>query len=212
MMKLLESRVLWGSLLVLAGILFLLQNLGIVPLGNLFWAILLGLAGVFFLTIFVQNRLNWWSLIPGFALLGIAASVAASQFAPDRAGVWSEMFVLGSIGLSFLVIYFVDRRNWWAIIPAGVLITLAAVSVLSTRLHDATTGGVFFLGLGATFGLVALLPNPQAELRWAWIPAGILALMGLLLMASAERMIAALWPVALILGGGFLIFRTMRKR
>ena len=65
MFKWLESRILWGSLLILGGILFLLQNLNIIQVGGLFWAILAVLGAVFFFYIFFSNRLNWWALIPG---------------------------------------------------------------------------------------------------------------------------------------------------
>ena len=53
-MKWLESRTLWGSLLILGGVLFLLQNLGFLNLGNRFWVIVLGLGGLFFLGFFIR--------------------------------------------------------------------------------------------------------------------------------------------------------------
>ena len=74
------------------------------------------------------------------------------------------------------------------------------------------TGGVFFLGLGLTFAVVALLPTSAGRMAWAWIPAGVLALMGLLLMAAAGNLIGYLWPLVIILAGGFLILRTLLGR
>ena len=127
MVKWLESRLLWGSLLVIGGVLFLLQNLGIIQFGGLFWAILLGLGAVFFLSIFFANRMNWWALIPGLTLLSIAVVVALGYIVPGISDVWSGTIVLGGIGLSFLLIFLIDMQMWWAVIPAGVLLTLAAV-------------------------------------------------------------------------------------
>ena len=208
MLKWLESRILWGSLLILGGVLFLLQNLGLFEVGGIFWGLLFGLAGVFFLSIFIQNRANWWSIIPGFTLLGIAAQIVLEQIAPKLADYSGGAIVLGAIGLSFLFIYLTDRQNWWALIPMGVMLTLAIVSSLD-EFTQIDTGGIFFLGLGATFALVALVPEGM-DTRWAWIPAGILMVLGIFIFAAAEAMLAYLWPLALILVGVFMIFRSMR--
>lgn len=211
-MKWLESRILWGSLLILTGVLFLLQNLGFLPVGNLFWMVLIGLGGAIFLSIFFQNRLNWWALIPGLMLFSIALVIGLGVFAPRLADRWGGSVVLGGIGLSFALIYLVERQHWWAVIPFGVLFTLASMVALDELYPGLETPGVFFLGLSATFALVAILPNTQGELRWAWIPAAILLVMGVVFMAAAGEMLAYIWPAALILAGLFLIYRTFRNR
>lgn len=210
MFKWLESRLLWGSLLILGGVLFLLQNLGIFELGGIFWGLLFGLAGIFFLSIFFQNRTNWWSIIPGFTLLGIAGQIILDQLAPRLGEITGGSIVLGAIGLSFLFVYLSDRQNWWAIIPMGVLLTLAAISTLD-QILALDMGGFFFLGLGATFALVAILPK-EVDTRWAWIPAVILIVMGIFIFAATEALLNYLWPLALILVGVYLIFRSMRVR
>ncbi len=211
-MKLLESRVLWGSLLVLAGVLFLVQNLGILRVGDLFWVVLLALAGTFFLWDFYQNRSYWWALIPGLTLLSLGAVVLANWLAPDFGGRWSGSILLAGIGLSFALVYWIARANWWAIIPAGVLFTLAVVAGVEEFFPALGAGGLFFLGLGFTFALVALLPNPQGEMQWAWIPAGILMLVGVIFLVARENLLIYLWPAALILAGGYFIVRALRNR
>ena len=182
MVKWIESRLLWGVLLIVAGGLFLLQNLGIFEASGLVWAILLGLGGVFFISIFIQAREHWWGLIPGITLLAIALLIILNELFPRLSGVWGGGIVLGGIGLAFLVVYLVNTANWWALIPMGVMFTLAGVSVLD-QIIRIDTGGLFFLGLGATFALVALLPAERAQMRWAWIPAGG---PGLILMTNAH--------------------------
>lgn len=211
-MKWLESRVLWGSLLILGGVLFLLQNLGLLLLGNFFWALLLGLGGLFFISIYLQSRANWWALIPGFTLLSVTALMLVQQFAPGLGDNWGGGIILGGIGLSFFMIYLVERANWWAIIPGGVLLTLAATVGLEQFFPGLETAGIFFLGMGLTFSLVAMLPNPQGEMRWAWIPAGILLLMGVIFMAAAGELLKYIWPAALILAGAVLLLRSLRGR
>ena len=211
-MKWLESRMLWGILLILGGILFLLDNLGIITFGGLIWGVIFALAGLVFLSVFITNREHWWALIPGFVLLGIGAIILLDTYTPGGAGELAGVIFLGGIGLAFLLVYLVNRENWWAIIPAGVMATLAVVAGLSQVLTGFETGGIFFLGLGLTFALVAILPTPEGQMRWAFIPAGILLLMGLLITAAMTSLLGILWPFALILIGLFFIWRAFVAR
>jgi len=206
-----ESRVFWGVLLVLGGFAFLLQNLGYLTFGGLFWALLFGLGGLFFLSFFFQGRENWWAVIPGMALISISALMALESLLPLAADSWGGAIVLGGIALSFVIIYLISRQNWWAIIPAGVLLTLTLVILLES-FFSLETGGIFFLGLGLTFALVALLPTPEGRMTWAWIPAGILLVLGVLIFAAVERLFNYIWPLILIIAGGVMILRTLRAR
>jgi hypothetical protein len=211
-MKILESRILWGGLLVLAGVLFLVQNLGLFRIGELFWVVLLALGALFFLSIFLQNKANWWALIPGLTLISVGIIVLINWISPDHGERWSGSIILAGIGLSFALIYLVARQNWWAIIPAGVLFTLAVIAGLEEFFPALGTAGLFFLGLGLTFALVALLPNPQGDMRWAWIPGGILLLVGAIFLVAGGNLLAYVWPVMLILAGGMFIVRALRNR
>jgi ABC-type phosphate transport system auxiliary subunit len=49
-------------------------------------------------------------------------------------------------------------------------------------------------------------------MRWAWIPAAILGLMGLLILIAAEELINYIWPSALIFAGLLLIGRSLRRK
>jgi hypothetical protein len=207
-----ESRMLWGALLILAGLAFLLQNLGILPMGDLFWALLFGLGGVAFLSVFVTNRENWWGLIPGLTLLGIGLLIALGTLAPGFADQWGGSIVLGAIGLSFIIIYLIRRDFWWAIIPGGILLTLAILVSLEAVVGGFNMGGLFLLGIGLTFAIVAVTPTAEGRMVWAWIPAGILSLLGLLVLAETESLIGYIWPVVLILLGLVLIYRTFIHR
>jgi hypothetical protein len=212
MFRWLGSRILWGSILILAGVMFLLQNMGVFRFGDLFWGLLFLLGGGAFLAVILQDRNQWWAIIPGLSLIGIGALIFLTVLAPGLMGVLGGTLVLGSIGLAFLVIYLLDQEKWWALIPAGTLLTLAVVAAISQVVPGMQTGGVFFLGLGLTFALVALLPSTAGRMTWAWIPAGILALMGLLLMAVSGNMINYFWPLIIIAAGGFLIIRNLLGR
>ena len=147
-------------MLVGLGILFLLQNLGVVTTGwDLIMALLFALGGVLFVTVFLGNR-----------------------------------------------------DHWWAVIPGGVLLTLALVASLADIAGGEAVGGFFFLGLAATFGVVYLLPTPEGRMKWAIIPAAILGAMGVLITLAASPFLNYLWPVALVSIGLFLIYRSLVSR
>lgn len=207
-MKWLTSRTFWGILLIIGGIIFLLENLGLIEIGGAFWGIILGIAAIGFLSVYLSNRENWWALIPGITLLSISALIIISAMMPGDTGTLGGVIVLGGIGLAFLLVYLANRENWWAIIPAGVMLTLSAVVLLSEYFTGIEVGGIFFLGLGLTFAVVAILPTQHGQMKWAFIPAGVLLVMGLLITAAMSPLINYLWPVALILAGLLLVFRS----
>jgi hypothetical protein len=176
------------------------------------WAFLFGAGGLIFLSVFLADRSDWWAVIPGVALLSLAAVTALDQLVPEADEAWVGAFFLGGLGLSFWLIYLTNREHWWAVIPGGVLFTLALVAGLSSVFEDVEMGGVFFLGLGLTFGLLSLLPTPEGRMKWALIPAAVLLVMGLLLLAAAMAILEVLWPAALILVGLYFIVRVFVSR
>jgi hypothetical protein len=208
-MKLLRSRVLWGILLVAGGIALLLENLDIFRLGGLIWGNVLGIAGIIFLSVYLENRINWWSLIPSVSLLALSFGALLGFFSPSFAESVGSSIVLGGIGLSFLLVYLVNRENWWAIIPAGVLATLAVVSAVDGGSYAVDTGGIFFIGVGLTFLLVAILPTPVGQMKWALIPALIMFVMGTLISSQRQDILLYVWPILIIMVGGYLVYKAV---
>ena len=209
-MKVLQSRVLWGILLILVGLLFLLENLEMIDLGSA-WAVLFAAAGLVFGYVFIEDRTKWWATIPAMALLGIGGLIGLDALLAGDVGSWGASLFLGSLGLAFLIIYLTTQREqWWALIPGGVLVTLAIAVGLEPVLPDEAFVGLFFLGLGLTFALVYLFAGRDKGLRWALIPAGVLALMGIIFLSLAGRLAAIVWPVVLIVIGGYVLLRSLR--
>ncbi|MBM4458173.1 MAG: hypothetical protein FJ011_10475 [Chloroflexi bacterium] len=198
-----------GLLLVALGVVFLLQNFGLLSgIANLVWVTLFGLGGLAFLWVFITNNEQWWALIPGFTLLGLAGLIGFG----GRLGEWGAALFLAAIGLSFWLIYAVRRDFWWAIIPGGALFSVALLVALSDVMKGEAAVGVFFLGLAATFGLVSQVSTPEGKMKWALIPAAVLAIMGFLFLLTLGGLMNYVWAVALILGGAFLILRTLARR
>lgn len=199
-----------GILLILAGVAFLLDNLGITALN---WEMLVGpmfaIGGLIFLLVFVQNTHEWWALIPGFILIGIGLTVFMGQTMGAIGDRLGGTIFLGFVALAFIMTYVTHPVNWWAIIPGGVSLTLAGVTLMPGE--GALSGGVFFLGMALTFGLVYILPKPSGKLPWALYPAGILFLVGLLVTLGATNLMDFVLPMALLIGGGYVIYRAVRK-
>ena len=210
--KWLTAPALWGGVLILTGIMFLLQNLGILPGANLLIAVGAAGLGLLFGGLFLSQREQWWAIIPAIGLLALSALMLMDIFFPGAAETWGGSVFLGLIGLSFWSIYLTHREHWWAIIPGGVLLTLAVVAGLETFIQDeAITGGIFFFGMGITFLLVAALPNPMGRMTWALIPAGVLGLLGMSMIAFTANLIPYLFALILIGAGVVMLRRAMRS-
>jgi hypothetical protein len=212
-MKYLTSRLLWGIVLIVGGALLLLDTFNIFQGGALFWTIATGVVGVLFITVYINKHTQWWALLPGVIFLAISALIGLDSFLPGFQGSALEgLVILGGIAISFVVVYLASPFNWWAIIPAGIMATVAIVSLVDNEVNGTISGGVLFLGLGLTFALVAILPNPVRRMVWAWIPAGILAAIGIVMLFAAEDLMIYIWPLALIVLGVWFITRSVLKK
>ena len=89
-MKRTDFNIIWGILLIGAGILFLLQTNGL--LGDtesvawqIVWAVAFAAAGLVFVWRFLTDHAReWWAAIPGSALLGIALPIDVRSAWPGR--------------------------------------------------------------------------------------------------------------------------------
>lgn len=205
-------RVLVGILLVLLGILALLQTVTGWEVTDLFFGGLFILAGVAFLYVLYQDRTRWWAVIPGVILLAIGATIILDSVAPGASKWVSGLIILGGISAAFFAVYALSPLNWWALIPAGVMATLAVVSVLD-NIQNFDSGWVFLAGTAATFAMVALLPERSTgrKLTWAWYPAAALAVIALIVLVSSFEITSVVWAVLLIGGGLLLVWRAMKK-
>ncbi|HEX2979383.1 MAG TPA: hypothetical protein VHO48_03860 [Anaerolineaceae bacterium] len=205
-MKILSNRILWGVLLVIGGLAFLLQNLGIIEFGGSIFGVLFLLAGLGFLAVLINQPEQWWAVFPGIILADLGTIILLGVFAPRLAEKINGPVFLAGISLCFWIVYLLQRQQWWAIIPGGVMLTLAVVSGVAEYFGGIETGGIFFLGLGLTFAVLSLVPTPQGRLRWALIPAGVLLLMGIILSAFTASILNYVWAIGLIGAGLYLFF------
>ncbi len=201
------ASLIWGGLLIIAGLLLLADNLDL--LGDVkgsIWSLILGASGLLFLAIYISDREQRWALIPGLALVGIAVAIflADQGLVPDYL---VATIILAAVGLPFLLIFLSDPKQWWALIPALALAGSAAGVFLegTGTISDEAVGGVIVGGIGLGFLAIYVIDREQ---WWALIPGGIMGIVAIgLLVATAA---ACIFPVALILLGLLLLRGALR--
>jgi hypothetical protein len=204
---------LWGGVLIVAGVLLLAQNFRLFGAAeDVVWAAMFAVGSAAFLSVAVLYRAHWWAFIPGMVLLSLATIIGLQAGVPRSAELWSGSIMLGGIGLAFWLIYLTHAEHWWAIIPGGVLWTLATVAGLESVWAQPDGGGVFFAGLATTFALVYLLPTAGGRMRWALFPAAGCALLSVVTFAAVPWVLNYLWPAALIIAGVYVLFNAQRLR
>ena len=165
-----------GAFLLLAGAATLLGGRGAVGLAaELAWIGGLVVAAV----------VAWRTLTPRTPLgLRIVVHAALGMTATATTTQLSGPAFLGFAAVAFWLVYRTPSRRQpvtgWAIIPAGVLSTLAAVAAVDALRPRWDGGAVFLLGMTATFTAIYLLPREHGGGRWALWPALAWALLTVL--------------------------------
>jgi hypothetical protein len=176
-------------------------------IGSLF----LFMAAASFLVVYLSNRTRIWALIVAYvaAVLGIAPLMAMGG---HDAAYFGPIFLF-AVALPFFVVYFRSEGNWWAIIPAGALTTLAVISALAIAgfIESARQGGyanaLLMGGLAVTFGVVWL----RNARPWAKVVAAALAAVAVASVFFATYS-EILWPVVIILVGVYLLYIASRPK
>ncbi|PKO22305.1 MAG: hypothetical protein CVU38_10155 [Chloroflexi bacterium HGW-Chloroflexi-1] len=224
-MKWLSKKLGWAIFLLLAGVFLLLKNLKVFDrrwgdgIGDGIWGGLFAAAGLGFLIWLLFNfQSGWqshaWGAIPGFTLLSVGAMLLLEWRGIDI-GQWDDAaLVLFGIALGFWTMLLVQKQNWWAAIPAGVLTVVGVLLGFQERLSELGWLALFFLGLAVVFGLLYLVRAGQPDSRWAAIPAAALALLGVVTLVSAigpTSEVLKWWPVLLLVGGLGLLLGALGR-
>lgn len=207
-------RVIFGLLLILAGVLLGLQQLNLLPGGwsDVFSAILFGTGFVFFLSTYLGKRSQWWAALLSFIFLGLTLTNLSDIFLPQLGDLSGSLFLF-MIGLGFLFVYYIDRIMWWAIIPGGVMLSLTAVTLAEGvfRVRGIEPGGLLFLGLGLTFLALTFLNVEGQPLSWAIYPALGLLVFGFFITLEEAYVWNYIWPLLIILLGAYFLLGSFKK-
>jgi hypothetical protein len=164
-----------------------------------------------FLAVYLNEHNRTWALLVayGFAVVSQAPLMSSAGRQVDYFGA----FVLVAIALPFYVIYFRSGAQWWAIIPAGALTTLAVVVTLAifgfirSQSQPGFVSALLLGGMAATFAVVGW----HRARTWGRVVTTILLAMAL---ASAvfpghSQVISAL---GIILLGGSVLVTALRPK
>ncbi len=197
------GNALWGLLLIAAGGVFLLARTVSIDAGY-YVSMGFGGASLVFVAIWGGHRERWWALIPAWVMFAIGGLIGLAV--TGVSGTVIATYILSAVGFPFMVVYILDTRNWWALIPAYVmfavagLILLIGMGVLRNFLIPAYISGAFVPPF-----MTVYLANRNNW--WALIPAGIMGIAAVsFFVASAFNLIGYLIPAALIIGGLVLLF------
>ena len=172
------------------GIVLILLNMGFFggSLLPLFFVVL----GLGFLSLLRRGSSHWWALFPGFSVVGVGAMFLARGFGVS--------YLLLSIATGFFMVYYLNRKRVWALIPAGVLTSLSLGLMFTHKYFFLDFAPLFFFGLFLTFLTLYLLKDNSQT--WAVYPALACAGVCVLLLATSSNWVI---PLAFLLLGGYLL-------
>lgn len=200
--------ILWGILLIAAGGLFLIDNLGLLPaVPPLLWAMVFGGASALFCAGYLVSGIRAWGwLFPAAITAAIAATIFLSWL--GIGGAFIATMFLWAIGLPFWVGFALDYpRGWPFAIPGYALFAIGGLVLLAGRIPGELFVALVLLAIALPFAVAFLMDR---EKWWALIPAGAMAAVAVLVVLG--RALAMLWPLALLVAGGWLVLTAWRRR
>ncbi len=210
-MKKLGHTFYWGVSLLVGGAILMAANLGqfdqwteLIVLGVIG---LSALSGVVFLIGYAGNRERWWLWLPATTLLALAAVVylGHNNIFPVN---WLLSLLAFGVSVGFFVIYLLDNKHWWAVVPGGLLLALAILVGLAAKFGPRDLAGFFFVALGVVAGLVYLVRLGKKEAWPAALFTVLFVTLGFLLLSLEgwERgALSRFWPAVLVLLGVVVI-------
>jgi hypothetical protein len=192
-----KSNLFWGILLIGAGVLALLRQLGYIgQIPQQMWIWVFAVIGAAGLASYAMSGWKQWGwLFPAGVFGGLALTTALAMSGANSPMVATPLF-LGLL-VPFVAAYLTDRfQNWWALIPGGVMLFLALTTLLVGPAGGDWVGSLLLFMLAASF-LIVYLSNRNRT--WAALVAYILAVLAIApAMASNSSAAPYYGPVFLL--------------
>lgn len=173
-----RSSLFWGILLIGAGVLALGAQLGYIrDLTATSWIfVFAAISLIAFVSYAMSGWTQWGWLFPAGIFGGLALTITLATNDVNTAAVASPLFI--GLLVPFAAAYLTDRaRNWWALIPGGVMLFLTLVTLLVDYTSgDQWIGALLFFMVAISFLLVYL---NNREHWWALLVAYITGVIGI---------------------------------
>jgi len=142
----LSNREKWGLLipayvLLVIGVMVPLIEMDLLEDAWIATYVMLAIALPFFVA-FLNNRKNWGFLIPAYVLTAIGVMVPLIELRVLEDTLIAT-YVMLAIAIPFFVVYLVNTKHWWALIPGGIL----AVIGLGFLIAEASVEFIFAAAL-----------------------------------------------------------------
>jgi hypothetical protein len=177
------SGLFWGVLLMVGGGIYLAQNQGyLTHVDPAVWITLyIGVSIISLVFYFLGGIQKWWMLLPAGIFGGLSILVILAANGVNHPAMASPLFL--GIAVPFSVAYLLDRtKNWWALIPAGLMAFLIFVLWVVESLGGEIIGSALFFILAFVFGLIYFALRRAS---WALIVAYIFFVLGFLPVIAA---------------------------
>ncbi len=206
-MKQLGHTFYWGTSLLVSGIILMAANLGQFDQWTEYIVLavigLSALSGVVFLVGYVSNRERWWLWLPATTLLSLAAVVYLGHKGTFPL-TWLLSLLAFGVAVGFFIVYLLDNKHWWAVVPGGLMLALALLVGFATKFSPHDLAGFFFIALGIVAALIYLIRFGEKEAWPAALFTVIFLTLGFLLLSLEgwERgTLTKFWPALLVLLG-----------
>lgn len=184
-----KASLFWGVLLIGGGALALLDQLGYIEnLSPTLWIFVFAAISLLgFVSYATSGFKQWGWLFPAGVFGGLALITAFAANHVNNPAIASPLFF--GLLLPFVAAYLIDRaRNWWALIPGGVMLFLALTTLLVDNVRGEWVGAMFLLLFGLAFLGVYLTNRART---WALIVAYVFGVLSIAPMLAAGKEMAA---------------------
>ncbi len=202
-----KRGVIWGGLLILLGGLLLVDQF--TDLSEWVWVAALVFSGLAALVVYLSDRSDGYLLLTAYIMLVIAGLITLITFNMLQDELVA-VYVLLAIAIPFLGVFLRDRSQWWALIPAYVLLAVALMNWLMEAgiLSDLLVPGYVMFAIAIPFFVVY---GRNTKQWWALIPAGILTVIGIVFFIS-EAAVQYIGAVLLVVTGLWILVRVFTRK